>query len=79
MTEPIKKLEISWGRTTDKLKIPIKNPILLLSTFSDMIANGRLTTAAHPRVRMTIMEYKVKASLAKSTIPKYSNKKNLTS
>ena len=71
MKNPNIKLTINCGKTTDKLKIPMKNPILFLSTFSDIIAKGRLTTAAHPTPNIAINTYKEIGVLPNSTIPKY--------
>ena len=47
-TSPILNEATSCGSTTDRLKIPIYRPILLWSTRSLMIANGRDTREAQP-------------------------------
>ena len=47
-TSPILNEATSCGSTTDRLKIPMYRPILLWSTRSLMIANGRDTREAQP-------------------------------
>lgn len=47
-TSPILNDATNCGKTTDKLKMPMYNPILVWSTFSLMMANGKDTTDAQP-------------------------------
>ena len=73
ITSPILKLATSCGNTTDKLKIPIYSPILLWSTFSLIIANGKDTNDAHPMPTISIAAKNTMMLLPKSAIIAYPN------